>query len=362
MTRSRSIHLAGQRPRAVERRVAAVAPLLVSAALLLSACSSSGSSATSAGTGSPSTASNSKKLNLGYFVFAAQNSYEAPQIAAVQKEASAENAGVTVFDATSNAQKQYGQIQDAIASGKYDGFLIDSVDGAGLVPIVQQAMSQHIKVVALNTVLGPDLTKGAPQIAGVSASVVYTAYDRGQHEGKLVEQACATVQSGDCNVGYMYDIKASGFDQGVRSGLNSVISSNPKIHVVAEGEDMFSATGGLASSQTMLQAHPDINVIVGSDQGMQGATQALTAAQKLAKVKIIGLGGSVAGLARVKAGTWFGTVLSLPASQGRLAAQAIVKAIRSGVDSGGINPAASLPDSGLATQANVGKFTGEWSG
>lgn len=351
---------AGRHARSAPAREAAIVAL-VGASLLVGGCSSSGSPATAGQPNSGSKAANADSVHLAYFAFSQQNSYEAPQIAAARKEGSSQNSDMTVFDAANNAQKQYGQIQDAIANGKYDGFLIDSVDGAGLVPLVTRALSRHIKVVALNTVLGPDLTKTAPQVPGVSASVVYTAFDRGQHEGKLVQQACATI-SGDCKVGYMYDFKASGFDKGVRSGLDSAISSNPKIKIVAEGEDSFTATGGLASAQTMLQAHPDLNVLVGSDQGMAGATQAVSATHKTAQIKIIGLGGSVAGLDRVRAGTWFGECPSLPATQGRVAAGAIVKAIRQGIDSGGINPASDLPDGGLATKANIAKFTGEWTG
>ncbi|MDT3444535.1 MULTISPECIES: sugar ABC transporter substrate-binding protein [unclassified Pseudofrankia] len=112
----------------------------------------------------------------------------------------------------------------------------------------------------------------------------------------------------------------------------------------------------------MLQAHPDIHVLVGSDQGMQGATQAVVAAHKAQQVKIIGLGGSVAGLQQVRQGVWFGDVPTLPATTARVAVQALVKAVRQNVVSGGRNPAADLPDGGLATTSNVGKFTGEWSG
>ena len=351
-------------------RRAAAACLVAGLVMASAACSSSGTSASdtapvsggsSSETAASASASTDKHLNIGYFAFQVQNSYEAPEIAAAKKAAAAQNASLTVFDANANAQNQYGQLQDAIVSGKFDGFLVEAVDGAGLVPIVKQALAKHIKVVGFNTVLGPDLTKQDPQIPGVSAAVVYTAYDRGQHEGKLVEQACATV-SGDCQVGYMYDYKASGFDQGVRSGLDSIIGTNPKIKVVAEGQDSFTASGGLASAQQMLQAHPEIDVFVGSDQGMQGTTQALRAAGKTSQVKIIGLGGSVAGLEEVESGAWFGEVATLPATQATVAVQAITKALRQGVDSGGINPAAGLPDGGLVTKANVDKFTGQWNG
>ena len=338
-----------RRPRA--RRIAA-ALAGVSLALGAGAACSGNQASNAAGT---------RHLAFAFFAFAQQNSYEAPQIASAQKAASAENATVTVFDAADNAQTQYGQIEDAIASGKYDGFLIDAVDGAGLVPLVERALAAHIKVVAVNSVLGPDLGKLAPQIPGVSASVVYPAYDRGRHEGRLVLQACATVP-GECEVGYVYDFKASGFDQGVRAGLDSVIAAHPQIKVVAEGQDSFTATGGLAAAQTMLQAHPGLDVLVGSDQGMAGATKAVSAAGAAFRVKIIGLGGSVNGLALVRAGTWFGECPTLPATQGTVAAQALVKAVRQGVDVGGVNPAAALPDGGLATKANAAVFTGEWSG
>jgi len=352
--------------------IGVAAAALVAAGPLLGACSSShseavASAAASSGgatsaAGARSAAGNSEHPQLAFFAFAVQNDYEAPMIAAARQEAAAENAQLTVF-AQDNAQTQFGEVQDAIVSGKYDGFLIDAVDGAGLVPLVQQALSQHIKVVAVNDVLGANLQLEQPQIPGVSASVVYTAFSRGQHGARLVEQACAAAAgSGQCNVGYMYDFKASEFDQGVRAGLDSVISSDPRIKIVAEGQAEFSATQGFAAAETMLQAQPDITVLVGSDQGMEGATRAVAAAGKTGHVKIIGLGGSVAAFSEVKSGAWFGDVATLPATQGQVAAQALVKAIRQGVNSGGLNPAASLPDGGLVTQADVSQFTGQWSG
>jgi hypothetical protein len=60
---------------------------------------------------------------------------------------------------------------------------------------------------------------------------------------------------------------------------------------------------------------------------------------------------------------WPSTLMSKAHSvRGRLASKALVKAIRQAIDSGGIDPALLLPDGGLATQANAGKFTGEWTG
>ena len=65
----------------------------------------------------------------------------------------------------------------------------------------------------------------------------------------------------------------------------------------------------------MLQAHSDLNLIVGSDQGIEGAVQAI--GKKT--VILVGYGGSATGIQGVAAGKWYGDVAQLPASEGRLA-------------------------------------------
>jgi len=40
----------------------------------------------------------------------------------------------------------------------------------------------------------------------------------------------------------------------------------------------------------------------------------------------------------------------------------MIKALRNGQESGGIDPVAQLPDNGLVTKANVSQFTAEWPG
>lgn len=346
--------------RCVLALAACVALVLAAAGCGGSGSSSGSTSATESGSTSSAAPGSSKKLHLAYFSFAVQNSYDAPMLAAAEKQAAAENAEYKVFDANNTAQTQFSQIQDAIASGSYEGFAIQAVEGSGLVPVVQQAIEKGIKVVGFSTVLGPNLKSPAPQVPGVSASVVYTGYERGVREGKLVERACESLKTDKCNVGYMYDVKASGFDQGVREGFDSVVSKNPKIEVVAEGEDFFTANGGLESAQAMLQANPDINIMCGSDQGMQGATKAIESAGS--EVLIVGLGGSVAGLDKVKAGAWFGDIVTQPESEGTIATEALVEAVREGKDRGAVTPQTSLPDEGIATQANVAKFKGQWPG
>lgn len=323
-------------------------------AFLLAAC---GNTSTSS-----SNPNSSKALRIAYLSFAVANSYDAPMLAAAQTAASDNNAKLTVFDANNNPQTQFAQLQDAIGSGQYDGIVVQPIFGTGLVDLVRQAIAKGIKVVNMDQILGPDLTTDQPQVPGLSANVTFVPTDIGQKLGQLVVQACTTNQLNPCNVGYLFDIKASALDVAINQAFTKAISSSSAIKVVAEGESFFTPAIGLKAAQNMLAAHPDLNLIVGSDQGIEGSVQALVSAGKKGKIVLVGYGGGAAGLQGVASGDWFGDVAQTPASEGRLAVIALTKALRSGANSGGIDPVAQLPNGGVVTKANAAQFTAEWPG
>jgi ribose transport system substrate-binding protein len=293
--------------------------------------------------------------------FAVANSYDAPMLAAAQAAAAGNNAKLTVFDANNDPKTQFSQLQNAIGTGKYDGIIVQPIFGTGLTDLVKQAIDKGIKVVNIDQVLGPDLGTVEPQVDGLSANIAFVPTDMGTKLGQLTVQACASANLDPCKAGYLYDIKASSLDVAINKAFGEATASSP-VKVVAEGEDFFTPAGGLKAVQNMLTAHPDINVIVGSDQGIEGAVQALDAAKKTGKVLLVGYGGSAAGLNGVKAGSWFGTVMQDPASEGRIGVESLVKAIRDNTVTGGLDPLSQLPDKGVVTKANVDQFTAEWPG
>jgi ribose transport system substrate-binding protein len=348
------------RPAALQsfRRAGSSSLALLAAACLLSACGTTGST----GTSESKTVPANKTLHLAYMSFAVQNSYDVPMLKAAQEVAAKNNAELTVFDAANTAQTQFTQMQDVIASGKYDGIMVQAVDGAGILPQVQQALDKGLKVVAFDQILGADLTTGKIQVPGVSAFVGFVPSEFGRKTGLLAAEACASLKVKPCNVGYLYDVKASSNGQALRSAFNEAIAPTPDIKVVAEGETFFTADGGLKAAQTMLQSHPEISVITGSDQGALGASQAVATAGKSDRILLCGNGGSAAGYTAIQSGKIYGTVTNLPASEGSGAAAALIKALREGKDSGSIDPSAALPEKGIVSKTNVSKFTAEWSG
>ena len=331
------------------------------AGLALAACGSSGSTASSSASSS-SSGSAAKALNIAYLSFAVENSYDAPMLAAAQAVASDNHATLKVFDANNSPQTQYTQLQDAITSGQYNGIIVQPIFGTGLTALVKQAIGKGIKVVNLDQILGPDLSTSQPQVAGLSANVTFVPTDIGTKLGTLVVHACQAKNLSPCKVGYLYDIKASALDVAIHGAFAKAIAADPAVKVVAQGQSFFSPTEGLTAVQNMLQANPGLNLIVGSDQGIEGGAQALQTAHLTGKVILVGYGASAAALAGVSSGAWYADVAQAPASEGRLAVQALVAALRTGKSSGGIDPVAQLPNGGVVTKANVSQFTAEWPG
>jgi ribose transport system substrate-binding protein len=303
-------------------------------------------------------------LKLAYLSFAVANSYDAPMQAAAEAAAAAGNATLTVLDANNDPAAQTRQLQDAVASGQYDGIVLQPINGAGLVTGVQDAIAQGVAVGNIDQILGADFTTAESQVDGLSANVVFVPSDMGTKIGQLVVSACKDLGVDPCKVGYIYSVKASGLDGALRTAFDEAVKAGTNISVVAEGESFYQQALGLKAAQDMLTAHPDMNVIVGADQAVLGALAAAQGAGVADKVRLVGYGGGQAGLNSVAAGTQFGTVMQLPASEGRLGVEQLISAIRTGTPSAGTDPLAQLPDGGVVTKDNVQQFLplAEWPG
>ncbi|MFN8623438.1 MAG: sugar ABC transporter substrate-binding protein [Chloroflexota bacterium] len=302
-----------------------------------------------------------KTLEIAYLSYAIANTYDAPMLAAAQAAAAAGNANITVFDANNDPAAQQTQLQDAVASGKYDGIIVQPIAGAALVAPVQAAIAAGIQVANMDQTLGADLTTSEAQVDGLAANVVFVPSEIGRKLGELTVQACTEAAADPCNVGYIFAFKGYPLDNAIRAAFDAAVAGTPSVKVVAEGEGFFSAQGGLAAGQDMLTAHPDLKVLVGSDQAITGALQAAAGAN-ISGIQAVGFGGGQVALDEVAAGKRYATVMQLPATEGKLAVEQLINAIRTGTPAPGVDPVSQLPDSGVATQKNASEFTAEWPG
>ena len=303
------------------------------------------------------TARPAARPKVAYLSFAVANSYDAPMLAAAKTVAKAQGASVTVFDAANDPKKQLSQLQTVIASKQYNGIVVQPIFGPQLIPTIRTALKHGLRVVNIDQILGTNPATAAPPIAGLAGNVVFVQTDIGKKQGGLVVAACKQLAANPCKVGYLYSVKVSSLDTAIRKGFNAVTAGH-NIQVVAEGETFYNPATALKAAQTMLQAQPDMNVIVGADQGATGAEQALNGQ----KVTLIGYGGGQLGLSKVKSGAWYGTVMQRPATEGKLGMTCLLAQIRSGKKCGGIDVLKGLPAGGVVVKSNASKFKAEWPG
>ena len=299
-------------------------------------------------------------FEVAYLSASSANTWLSTSMKAMEKIAGENNIKLTEFDAQFDPAKQTSQFQDAIASGRYDGIIVASINGPGAIPDVELAIKEGIEVVILNQIIGTDLTTSDPQVDGVAASVLAAPYRSGTRFGDLTVQACESIDP--CEVVFIYGIKGIPLDDAIRAGFDKTIAKHPSISVVAEGEGKYlGPDGGITATQDILQINSTFDVIVGADQSIQGAAIVL-ADEGITNVKLIGLGGSEPAIKGIANGSWFGGVFGAPYDEGTYAMNAMVDALKNDKHTGGIDPLANAPDDGLITRENVGKFTAQWGG
>ncbi len=334
------------------RRTIAIAATMATA-LALAACSTPADSGDGEGEDEP--------IQVAFLSFAVANTYDTPMLEAAQAVADENNVELTIFDANNDPNAQSAQLQDAIASGQYDGIITQPIYGPGLIDGVTQAIAAGIKVVNVDQILGEDFTTADVQVDGLSANVSQRPHDMGTKLGEQTVAACASQELDPCKVAYLYDIKASALDVSLREAWDEAVAGSP-VEVIADGETFFNPANALTVVQDILTAHSDLNLIVGSDQGMQGADQALEAAGKTGSVLLNGFGGSEAAFDLIRNDHLFSTVMMVPASSGRLGMEAVIDAVRNGNDQGSVDPFGELPHEWIVTKDTVDDFSAEWPG
>jgi ribose transport system substrate-binding protein len=338
------------------RRRGAVALALVAAA-----------AATASALSLSATASPKKTINIAYFAPLA-NSYvqgELVGIAGVLKKNP--NVKLTKVDTGFDATKQYNSVQDAITQKKFQGFIVLALDSVGLVPAVQQAIKAGIKVVNADTPLGPRQDTVVPQVAGETGTVFDPWTLRGVWGAQLVIKACEGLNP--CKVGWMSSIAALPPEKAYHDTAMKLIKAHSNIQVVAEVDGgAYTIQGGQKTSQDLLTAHQDLNVLVAvGDQPAAGAVLSIDSAGLAGKVKLIGGCPSRISKPLIKSGKEWGTWACFPADEGALAMQFLLNGIngkiKKPVGASATNVALrrlKLP--ALITKDNIDKYPMQYSG
>jgi ABC-type sugar transport system substrate-binding protein len=264
--------------------------------------------------------------------------------------------------------QQFRQVQDATASGQYDAFVISALDGVSIEPAIKEAVSKGIQVVAISTVVGPEQETTEVQVDGMAGAILDPPVRRGEWLGGLATKACEGIDP--CKVILEPGSLKVPIEKLFMDEATKVMDKTPSIEVVAQIATELQASVAAKATAEVLQAHPDVNVFAAdSDQSIAGTVIALKNAgisvgTGEGEVRVVGLGASAPGVEGVRDGEWFGTVLSLPADEGRIGAETALKAVNgelkaptqeSASEESGIDPE-------LTEEVLPAGFEGQWAG
>jgi ribose transport system substrate-binding protein len=290
---------------------------------------------------------------IAFFGFAGANSFAQATLAGIKEQAAKEGVEVEFFDPNFDSAKQVSQIQNAITTGEFQAFIVQANDGNAVVPVVREAIEEGITVVGEFTPIGTKYDTIEPQVDGL-IFVGEPPTENGTALGEMGVQACEGIDP--CRVAYLEGFKALPLDNARTEAVHAALEKASNVELVASVEGGYTQESGLKAAQNVLQAHSDVNVMIGSSQAIAGAEQAVEDAG--GEVKLIGNGGSRQAVSAVKEGRWFATYVGAEKSSGAKAAELAIAAAR-GEEVPKSFDTRELQEP-IGTKENLGSFEGQY--
>lgn len=221
-------------------------------------------------------------------------------------KAAAEEKGykVEVTDAQDDPTTQQKDIENLITK-KPAAILIDPCDSDAIVSSVEACNDAKIPVFTMDR-----RANGGEVIAHVGYDAIRSGQLAGEwladaigHKGKVVE---------------LQGILGSNVAQERSKGFNEIMEKNPDIEIIARQTANFNRTEGLSVMENILQANPDIDgIYCANDEMLLGALEAVNAAGRKDKIKMIGCDALDETLEAIKNGKVEATIAEPPFVLGR---------------------------------------------
>jgi ribose transport system substrate-binding protein len=281
-------------------------------ALAMAACNR-GPAATSGG--KPTIALVLKTLNHPFFVDMRRGAQEA-----------ADRLGVTLqvqaAERESDAEKQMQIVENLIQTG-IQALCITPSGSREIVSALVKARDAKIPIVVVDT----RLDARAAEAAGVrpAAFVGSDNYEGGRIAGEYLIR----ISNGQARVGVLEGIPGHETGDSRLRGFRDAVKSASGVSIVASQPANWERDQGFNVFQNMLQAHPDIDALFAcSDLMALGAVEAIAAAGKTGRIRVIGFDALDDARKAIASGAMAASVAQFPSEMGRAAVENAVKAIK----------------------------------
>jgi ribose transport system substrate-binding protein len=212
-----------------------------------------------------------------------------------------------------------------------------------VVPAISKANAANIPVIIVDT----RLDSAAVADAGVkTASFVGSDNYRG---GQLIGEYLVKASGGRATVAILEGIPGHETGDSRIRGFRDAIKGSPGVTIVASQTANWEREQGFTVFQNMLQAQPAIDTVFACNDMMAlGAIEAIAAAGRTGKIRVLGFDAVDDARRALTAGTMEATVAQFPDEMGRIAVETAVKVLR-----GEAVPSDIVVRIGLVTKENA---------
>ena len=253
-----------------------------------------------------------KTLNHPFFVDMRRGAQEAADRLGVTLQVQAAEREIDV-------DKQMQIVENLLQTG-IDVLAITPSGSREIVSALVKAKNANVPIVIVDT----RLDAKAAAAAGLQAQ---TFIGSDNYEGgKLAGEHVVKATNGKARVGILEGIPGHETGDSRLRGFRDAVAKSPGIIVVASQPANWERDQGFNVFQNMLQAHADIDtVFAASDLMALGAIEAIAAAGKTGKIRVVGFDALDDAKKAIEAGTMDASVAQFPYEMGKAAVESAVK-------------------------------------
>lgn len=214
-----------------------------------------------------------------------------------------------IFDSQNNSAKEAEHFENIIASG-YDAILLNPTDADGSIGNLQMAKAAGIPTFCMDREVN-------------SKDAAITQILSGNFSGCVkIGEYFVKQLNGSGKYAELLGLVGDNNTWNRSMGFHSVVDKFPDLEMVAQQSADFDRNTALEVTESILQAHPDIDaVFAGNDAMAMGAYQAVLAAGKTDQIKVFGFDGADDVINSIAAGRIVATGMQFPRLMARKAAE-----------------------------------------
>ena len=231
-----------------------------------------------------------KKIAL--FIEIGTNSAVQATVTGAREEAEKHGIQVDVFDARFDIAKQYSQMQNALV-GDYDAWIVAAIEGNQICDMAaREAPNAGIPVAVVTmSICGNSVNEGESLYS--PGTLTYIGGNESPAAFRSVIMQAVKDHPGPQKIALLTGQELHPITQAFDKAVADVVAAHPEVEVVATYRTDYSPAMNQDKVQTLLQAFPDVDAIVGVYTNMsKGAVPALEAAGKLGEVRVYEAGGT----------------------------------------------------------------------